>query len=538
MASRQQQIDQVVDTLTARWTSMGCAVWRVFGNPLRVVGPATPGGTGPWIGTERISRQVLEIAKQRIDADDTTPESLFPGGWLIPMPLRRQGSQFAWLMVLALESDSLHPGNVEPFCRVAGMSVEQGWDVLAPMTRHHHPSPHELQRLLQWNVDDLTQVTRDATVIEEFSERLIQSYEESNFLYRLARLLKWSASPAVSIEMSCRQIYEVMPFGWVVARFINDTSVTELAGKQLVVGQLPCNSERFECLVSEMMTNCSTDDWTALLTPENSDLAALVNSEIVAERITHDGRVFGLLLAGGKGGEASDVSSNEMQFFDAAAEFLGVFHENLSRFEEQKSLFLGTVQALTSSIDAKDKYTCGHSERVAMLGSQLAAAIGMDSDDVERIRIAGLVHDVGKIGIPEAVLSKPGKLTNAEFELIKQHPVIGHQILKDIPPLAPMLPGVLYHHERWDGRGYPEGLEGEKIPIYGRLLACADTFDAMSSTRAYRPAMPRGKVLAEVHACAGTQFDPDLVDPFTSLDFGPYDEMVDRHSAASASYAA
>src|SRR5690606_3008215 len=225
----------------------------------------------------------------------------------------------------------------------------------------------------------------------------------------------------------------------------------------------------------------------------------------------------------------ADLSSLETQFLDATADFLGVFHENLARFAEQHALFLGTVKALTAAIDAKDRYTFGHSERVAYLAAHMARAMGLSAEEVENYHIAGLVHDVGKIGVPEQILCKPAKLTDTEFEQIKRHPQIGYQILKDIPRLTNILPGVLYHHERWDGRGYPEGLQGENIPLIARVLALADSFDAMSSSRAYRAGLRRGRVLAEVQRCAGIHFDPELADIFVRLDLTVFDEMLARH---------
>ena len=139
---------------------------------------------------------------------------------------------------------------------------------------------------------------------------------------------------------------------------------------------------------------------------------------------------------------------------------------------------------------------------------ELARAIGIEEQEVERIRIAGLVHDVGKIGVPEAVLCKTGKLTDEEYEQIKLHPRIGYNILKGIPKMEDVLDGVLYHHERWDGRGYPDRLAGENIPLYGRILAVADTFDAMSSTRSYRQAMPRDQGVGRDRAVLGLAVRP------------------------------
>ena len=133
---------------------------------------------------------------------------------------------------------------------------------------------------------------------------------------------------------------------------------------------------------------------------------------------------------------------------------------------------------------------------------------------------------MGKIGIAEAVLTNPGRLTADEFAQIKRHPEIGYGILKDIPHMTTALPGVLHHHERWDGKGYPHGLAGEAIPLIGRVLALADTFDAMSSTRSYRAATPREKVLEEIRRCAGTQFDPALVPMFVNLNFADFEQAL------------
>src|SRR5262249_2219058 len=153
-------------------------------------------------------------------------------------------------------------------------------------------------------------------------------------------------------------------------------------------------------------------------------------AQVLVEPITHDEHLVGLLMAGNKRGPDSELSSFEMQYLDATAGLLGVFHENIARFEEQQELFMGTLRALTDAIDAKESYIRGHSERVALLGSKLAAALKLDKATVEQYRVAGLVHDVGKIGVPESVLCKPARLTDDEFALIKRHPGIGYQILK------------------------------------------------------------------------------------------------------------
>jgi HD-GYP domain-containing protein (c-di-GMP phosphodiesterase class II) len=240
------------------------------------------------------------------------------------------------------------------------------------------------------------------------------------------------------------------------------------------------------------------------------------------------GRSLGVLYGGDKL-DGSGLTSVDSKLCNSLANTLAIFVENRMLYEDMHAMFLGTLHALTSAIDAKDSYTHGHTERVAKLSRMLAEAWGLDKETVERVYISGLVHDVGKIGVPESVLCKPGKLTDDEFALIKMHPEIGARILQDIRQMEDLLPGVMHHHERWDGNGYPHKLGGYDIPLFGRLIGLADAFDAMISTRTYRSAMSLEAVLEEIRRCAGTQFDPELAEVFLQLDFGPFFELLEKH---------
>jgi diguanylate cyclase (GGDEF)-like protein len=176
-----------------------------------------------------------------------------------------------------------------------------------------------------------------------------------------------------------------------------------------------------------------------------------------------------------------------------------------------------TVQALAAAVDAKDQYTKGHSERVARQAKALAQAFGCSADFAELVYLAGTLHDVGKIGIPDAILGKKGRLTEEEFEVMKTHPSQGEVIIGKVPQLTRLIPGVRHHHERWDGGGYPDGLAGENIPLMARLLAVADTFDAMTSDRPYRNGLSLEEALQEIEAHAGSQFDPRLAPLFARM---------------------
>jgi len=169
-------------------------------------------------------------------------------------------------------------------------------------------------------------------------------------------------------------------------------------------------------------------------------------------------------------------------------------------------------------VDAKDPYTCGHSERVALIAQHLSRHLHLAEDQINNIYLAGLLHDVGKIGVDEAVLCKPGRLTDIEFAQVKKHPQIGADILRPIRQMESVTQAVLAHHERFDGGGYPHGLAGRKIPLTGRIMMLADSFDAMVSDRTYRRALPVEAALAEIRRFSGTQFDPELADIFMDSD--------------------
>jgi diguanylate cyclase (GGDEF)-like protein len=178
---------------------------------------------------------------------------------------------------------------------------------------------------------------------------------------------------------------------------------------------------------------------------------------------------------------------------------------------------LSAVYALVSTVEARDPYIYGHSRKVNTYAVALAEAIGLSPDEVSKVSTAALLHDIGKIGIPDKVLNKKGKLNAEDWEAIKAHPGLGANIVDNIPNLAPCVSSILHHHERWDGGGYPEGLKGEEIPLEARILAIADSFEAMTSARPYRPALSLEEVLKELRQGAGLQFDPKLVEVFIGI---------------------
>jgi putative nucleotidyltransferase with HDIG domain len=178
---------------------------------------------------------------------------------------------------------------------------------------------------------------------------------------------------------------------------------------------------------------------------------------------------------------------------------------------QTQAAYTGAIRALATALDARDPYTAGHSERVGVLSVAIARTLGLPPDEVEVIRLGAILHDIGKIGIPDDVLRKPTSLTEEEFGVIKLHPVLGARILSSVPFLARHIPIVELHHERPDGRGYPNGLRGDDIPLAARIVHVADAYDAITSARAYRRARPSGDALRELWRCAGTEFHAEIV---------------------------
>ncbi len=208
---------------------------------------------------------------------------------------------------------------------------------------------------------------------------------------------------------------------------------------------------------------------------------------------------------------------------EANVVFLKTMKETIFSFDEKANglneeqyptILLESLRAIISSLEEKDPYTHGHSIRVSEYSVLLGRAVGLNERELQELELCSLFHDIGKIGIPDNVLLKPARLSKAEFEIMKSHPVRSAKILEKITAFKNVLPGIKYHHERFDGLGYPEGLKGDAIPLAARIILIADTYDAMTSTRPYRLALDKQVAFDELRKCAGSQFDADLVEKF------------------------
>jgi len=222
--------------------------------------------------------------------------------------------------------------------------------------------------------------------------------------------------------------------------------------------------------------------------------------------------IVGVLNLGSK--RPSAFTPEDLSTLEKLAYQIGVALENSRLITDLEGLFIGTVKSLSSAIDAKSKWTAGHSERVTKFAIKIGKGIGFSEKELRDLELSGLLHDVGKIGTYESILDKAGKLTDEEYKIIKQHPAKGAEILLAIKQMKDIIPGVKYHHEFYNGKGYPDGLKGENIPLTARILCVADSVDAMSADRPYRKGRPMDEIIAELKRCSGSQFDPKIVEIF------------------------
>lgn len=395
-----------------------------------------------------------------------------------------------------------------------------------------------LEGMLRLLVEKFQVEAKAEEQIEMVSTELARVYEELVLLHKISTNMKVTESDANFLQMACDSLTEIV-FVEGIAILLEKTIDNE---QQLVLaagsGLIDLDEQTAAILYSrlteeinngkEALLDSEVDsafryNWPDLI--KNIIAVPLCGKDKAeshfAGRIQNGNRIIGLMVAINRVGK-QDFDSTDVKLFNSVASGCAVFIENGKLFNDLKELFIGSLKALTSSIDAKDKYTHGHSERVAFISRWIAERLPeqerLEEEQIHKIYLAGLLHDIGKIGIEEALLSNKGKLTEQEFDCIRKHPLIGAGILGEIKQMRDIIPGVLSHHERVDGKGYPNGLAGDKIPLVGKIVGLADSFDAMTSKRTYRDAMTVEQAIVEIEKKLGTQFDEKVGRVFLDSD--------------------
>ena len=383
------------------------------------------------------------------------------------------------------------------------------------------PSREVVEALLEDEVDRLAQALslkfEELTLINQLNEQLSLG-EDSRDIYQslLEQLEICTQSATIAIDLHPDEEYEC-------------------PGIFLSAGQ-PCDPRWLRAVAADAVKSseglgqvAQDGEPIAVMNSPTPESAASVRSVVVP--IHRGSKSLGQMIAV-RPLSAEEFGTVEADLMASTSTILAAHLINQRQYHEMQQMFEETIHSLVSALDAKDTYTFGHSSRVAELAVQLAERLGYNKDGLNRMQMAGLLHDIGKIGVEDSVLRKPGRLTDEEFEKIKVHPVLGFEMLQGIRPFRDILPAVRHHHEAWDGTGYPDGLSGDGIPRDAQILAVADAFDAMTSDRPYRNGMPLDLVVEIFKQGRGTQWAADVVDMLLSSPITK-DSCVNRENVGS-----
>ncbi|MDP6544732.1 MAG: HD domain-containing protein [Phycisphaerae bacterium] len=388
-------------------------------------------------------------------------------------------------------------------------------------------SPKQLAGLLEQMLGAETACHTSTDELATLSNNLATTYEELSLVYRISGSMQLTQRPKAYLQNVCEELVEVMGVSTAVAIVYPNAKSAEAQEMIVVAGGCGLDDKQLALLASKYMVPRFGDDNRGVVDNHfqheedqwpDGQIRRLVSVPLVA-----DGPPCGILISIDKLDREFD--SVDLKLLSSIGNQSAVFLANSRLYGDLQDLLMGVLHALSATIDAKDPYTCGHSRRVALISRRLAEKVGFDAERVHRIYLAGLLHDIGKIGVPEAVLCKAGKLTDDEYTEMKSHPLLGAKILGGIRQLDDIIPGILSHHERLDGKGYPNGLHAEELSMDSLIVGLADSFDAMTSDRIYRKDLPIDVVRKEIEDNAGLQFDGSLVVEFLSWDL---DALLDE----------
>jgi len=360
-----------------------------------------------------------------------------------------------------------------------------------------HPSPEveRLQRRVQ-TLASLLEVGRNIVSTLDLEEVLHRSFESVEDVLNAERSSVWRLDEGG----------KTLSFFMARGEGIDMAALKNLAMEvgEGVVGQ--CALGRKPVIISDAPSDAR---WSSKVDRKTG----FQTRSILAVPLEAHGKLLGVIqVLNRKDGEAFTAEDAD-NLLSLGAQ-IAIAMENAALYEEKRRTFLGLAVVLAEVIEQRDEYTGGHVQRVVSYSLAIGRRLGLDDEVIESLRMAAILHDIGKIGIEDRILNKPGRLDDDEERRMQEHTVIGAQILGGAPMLQALVPGVRHHHERYDGKGYPDGLGGEEIPLVARIISVADTYDAMTSTRPYRKGLSQETALEEMNRCAGEQFCPAAVEAF------------------------
>jgi HD-GYP domain-containing protein (c-di-GMP phosphodiesterase class II) len=346
---------------------------------------------------------------------------------------------------------------------------------------------------------------------EALGRELLRCYEQLNLVFEITENIAKLQDPEIIQHDLLNRFARMINAG---ALFLDTPAectqlfAAESAGRPV---ELPADQLRTE--LGEQLASVRQTQRAVVPQLSTATVAALRQAHVLLVPLqTHANEAAVVIVV--RDPQEPPFDSGDMLASESVLSYGGQVLSNVLMVRVLQQSAVELVRALANAIDAKDNYTCGHSERVGWLARLTGEALGLPENELELLEWAGVLHDVGKIGIPETILNKPGKLTDDEFEAMKRHPQLSYEVLKPVQRLGPVLDGVLYHHENWDGSGYPHKLAGEAIPLTARIIRVVDTFDALTSTRSYRKGFDIDRAYKILRESAGNGTEPRVAFAF------------------------
>jgi putative nucleotidyltransferase with HDIG domain len=373
--------------------------------------------------------------------------------------------------------------------------------------------------------EKIRELERHIDTLEQINEGLRLSFEELAQLYRLSETIASALTFSRVLSLLLEVLGEVVDYDAGVL-YLYDERVSVLTRNitKNVSFEAPMSplAKRFQAQLDEGSLLWALKQGRTMVLADNSRSAPdgpeadEGQLSFLMVPIQARGKAVGVVHLAVPAG-AGSFSQRDLSLLGILANQAGISLENARLYEAVRQDYVDVIQALAGAVDARDHYTREHSNRVSLYAVLIARQLKLDDAMVEAIQFGGLLHDIGKIGIPDQILNKPARLTEDEFRVMKGHSSLGAGLLRRVESLSHLVPLVLYHHERFDGKGYPEGLAGKKIPLGARILNVADSFETITSDRVYHKARSLQEGLDEIRRCSGGQFDPELVDAFEKV---------------------
>lgn len=492
-----------------RWFGLDFSIWSVqSGNP--VFGTARE--------AEEICRstRVLEtiwMDGQAVILGETQGVAILA----IPIP---DESVPAWVAVAPVATASSIPANcLIEAASLLGITLAQATTWCASREQHSLDSVRRLAAAYLRTKDADHRIRQAEERLQKTVERLTSSYEEVSLLHRLTQRLSYAQDEAEVGQLAIQWILNYLPARGCALHLAGSNPVkvrgycAPRAPELLVAGAIPFELEDIVPFLQTLDFSYASGAYLYNAPPRLAVTPLPHVRQLAVAQIADRRHVFGHLILVNHDSQRP-FGSSDSTLIKSVASVLGVHFGHCELTRQQAEFLAGVVRVLSSAIDAKDSYTCGHSDRVAQISVVLARDLGCDEQELHTIYMAGLLHDIGKIGVDDAVLRKPDRLTEDEFAQVRLHPDLGVGILSDLEHLQDLLPVVRHHHEQWNGKGYPSGLAGSEIPLAARIVAVADAYDAMTSSRPYRSSMPLSRVKTILCEGAGIQWDPAVIAAF------------------------